>query len=110
MEAGCAIALVDESGVNPAQVAQRNLAPLLPGFLASIKVGPRAVSGSAAIYFNSQIMVEDVSLHPDWRPYLGMLRDTGLTACWAVPVRNRHGSVLGSIALHFSTRCYPSVE
>lgn len=110
LDAGCLITLVDESGVNPELVAQRNMDARLLEFLAGIKVGSRAVSASAAIYFNTQIVVDDISQHPDWRPYLILLRDIPLKACWAQPIRNRHGSVLGAIALFFSRRSYPAVE
>lgn len=108
--AGCSIVLLDESCVNTVQVAQVEVSPELQEFMAGVKVGPRAVGASAAIYFNTQLVVDDIQQHPDWRPYLGLLRHSGLRACWAHPIRNRHGSVLGAIALHFSACCYPSVE
>lgn len=109
-QAGCSIVLLDESCVNTMPVAQVEVSPALQEFMAGIKVGPRAVGASAAIYFNTQLVVDDIQQHPDWRPYLGLLRHSGLRACWAHPIRNRHGSVLGAIALHFSACCYPSVE
>ncbi len=110
LDAGCLIALVDESGVNPELIAQHNLDGRLLDFLAGVKVGSRAVSASAAIYFNTPILVDDISQHPDWRPYLLLLRDIPLKACWALPIRNRHGSVLGAIALYFDRRCHPALE
>ncbi|HVL00595.1 MAG TPA: EAL domain-containing protein, partial [Dongiaceae bacterium] len=109
-DGGCAILLLDESDVNTVLAAQVGVSSPLVEFMAGIKVGPRAVGAAAAIYFNTQLVVDDIQQYADWRPYLGLLRHTGLQACWAHPIRNRHGSVLGAIALHFTFRCFPSIE
>lgn len=110
LDAGCVMVLRDETGVNPQRVAQYRMEPRLLDLLAGIKVGSHGVGTSAAIYFNTPLIVDDVQQHPDWRPFLLLVRGTALRACWSLPIRNRHGSVLGALALFFPRPASPGVE
>lgn len=106
-EAGVVIALADATGVNLRLMAQRRLQRGLLPLLSTLKVGPQSVSVGAAIYFNSPVIVDDIERHAEWRPYLPMLRNSGVRACWAIPIRNWHGSVLGSLAVTFVQARHP---
>lgn len=110
IEASAALALTDEAGVNLQLIAHRNLHRTLQPLLAALKVGPQSISMGAAIYFNTPIIADDVERHPEWRPYLSLVRESGLRACWSMPIRNRHGSVLGSMSVNFKISRNPNSD
>ncbi len=110
VEGGAAIALIDEAGVNLNLVAHRDMHRDLRQLLGALKVGPQAVSVGAAIYFNSPIIVTNIEQQAEWRPYLPLLRDVGVRSCWAFPIRNRHGSVLGSLGVNFAVSRQPDAD
>ena len=110
VESGLTLALVDAAGVNLELMAQRKLAEDLRQFLQGIKVGPQAISLGAAIYFNTPIIVDNIDANSDWRPFMPLMRARGIKACWAIPIRNRHGSVLGALAVNFAATQAPDAE
>lgn len=102
VESGLALALVDPAGVNLELLAHRHLPDDVQQMLRGIKVGPQAISLGAAVYFNTPILVDNIETNPDWRPYMTITRAQGVRACWSIPIRNRHGSVLGAVGVNFA--------
>jgi diguanylate cyclase (GGDEF)-like protein/PAS domain S-box-containing protein len=59
----------------------------------------RAGAYGAAICSGRAVYVSDTSVDPHWEQLRELARDLGIRACWAVPIRSRGRTVLGTFAV-----------
>lgn len=87
-------------------------APSLPPGLAKkihgVLVGPMAGSCGAAAFHKRTVVVRDTFRDPLCRPYLGLVKEYNLKACWSMPILNIKGELLGTLALYYKTTHQPS--
>jgi PAS domain S-box-containing protein len=106
----CSIMLVDPEGSHLVLGA----APGLPlEFLEDIRVVPiRPGIGScgSAAALGRNIIVEDISVHPDWKDVRKLTKKFGLRACWAVPVFSADRRVLGTMSVYHRMPHSPTEE
>ncbi len=89
-------------------------APSLPGAfrerLDSLSAGPIAGSVGTAAWRNASVCVDDIATDPLWAPHRDMVRPWGYVGCWATPIRDSAGAVIGIFALYFRQRRQTSAE
>ncbi|MDP2097588.1 MAG: EAL domain-containing protein [Methylobacter sp.] len=104
----CSILLLDESG----KYLCYGAAPSLPDFynqaIDGIAIGDGVGSCGTAAYRGERVIVEDVQQHPYWEPYRDLIRQAGLQSCWSQPIKNNHGSILGTFAVYHRLPAQPS--
>lgn len=102
------ILLLDEEGVHLQHVA----APSLPtAYLRAIDgqpIGEAAGSCGTAVWRKAQVIVEDIAKDPLWAKYREVALRHRLRACWATPVQDNAGNVLGSFALYYHSVAKPT--
>jgi GAF domain-containing protein len=68
-----------------------------------IIIGPDIGSCGTAAFRGQPVYVSDVSTDPLWARWTGlasMVLETGLRACWSVPIMSSGGKVLGTFAIY----------
>ena len=88
------------------------VAPSLPTtYLAAIEgleIGEHAGSCGAAAFSKCRVIVNDISTHRNWSGYSELAAEHGLGSCWAEPIINSSGDVLGTFAMYYKTAREPS--
>lgn len=64
-------------------------------------MGPVAGSCGTAAYRGEPVLVTDINHDPLWAEYKWLAKQSGLRACWSIPVRNGSGRIAGPFALYF---------
>lgn len=72
-----------------------------------LDMGPEVGSCGAAAWHARQVVVADIETHPNWAPYVDVVRPYGLRACWSTPVLAPQGHVLGTFAVYYREVCEP---
>ncbi|MEP7053765.1 MAG: EAL domain-containing protein [Actinomycetota bacterium] len=95
----CTVLLLNRDG----RTIRHGAAPSLPEeFLLAIEgaqIGPAAGSCGTAMFTATELVVEDVSVHPYWRDYQSLAVPFGLRACWATPLVSTDTRLVGSRVL-----------
>jgi GAF domain-containing protein len=68
-----------------------------------IVIGPDIGSCGTAAFRGEPVYVADISTDPLWARWTGlasMVLETGLRACWSVPIMSGGGRVLGTFAIY----------
>jgi PAS domain S-box-containing protein len=106
----CSVMLLDESG----QYMHCACCPSLPSsyiaLLEGMAIGPGVGSCGTAMYRREAVVVSDIEHDPLWAPYLELIRDYGLRACWSMPIMQDERTVLGSFAMYYRTVRHPDAE
>lgn len=101
------VLLLGEDGVH----VRHGAAPSLPeAFVRAIDgqpIGPRAGSCGTAMYRREPVIVEDIATDLLWGAYRDVARAHGLRACWATPIFDEGGQVLGSFAMYYREPSLP---
>ncbi len=104
----CSILLLDNSGNHLLHGA----APSLPDFyndaIDGIEIGDGVGACGTAAFFGKRVIIEDVSTHPYCTPWLDLQTRAGLGSCWAEPILNSVGKVLGTFAIYHKYKYTPS--
>lgn len=86
-------------------------APSLPSSLAQkihgIEVGPMAGCCGAAAFHKTTVVVRDTFTDPLCRPFVGLVKEHNLKACWSMPILNMGGKLLGTFTLYYKTSHKP---
>lgn len=89
-------------------------APSLPDFYNAAVNGmePGIGRGSCgtSVYTGEPVIVTDIDNHPYWEPYLEITRRAGLHSCWALPIKDDSGQVIGSFAIYYETKRAPLTD
>jgi signal transduction histidine kinase/CheY-like chemotaxis protein len=109
-EALCSVLLVDESG----QHLVHGVAPGLPDFynqaVQGLRIGRGVGSCGEAAFSGQRVIVEDISKHPNWAPYLEVGRKAKIGACWSQPFFSTKGETLGTVAMYWREPTSPSPD
>ena len=66
-----------------------------------LSIGPMAGSCGTAAYRGEPVLVMDINNDPLWVNYRHLAQQSGLRACWSLPVRNGSGRIAATFALYF---------
>lgn len=66
-----------------------------------LSIGPFAGSCGTAAFRGEPVLVTDIATDPLWADYRELAEQSGLRACWSIPVRNSSGQVAATFALYF---------
>lgn len=69
-----------------------------------LEIGERVGSCGAAAYLKRSVIVDDVTKHANWTPFLKLAASANVKACWSVPVISTQEQCLGTFAL-YDERC-----
>lgn len=97
----CSVLLLDPA----TRRLRHGVAPSLPAeycrAVDGLEIGPGRGSCGAAAYSGERVVVEDVLTHPNWAPYLPLVKAAGLRACWSEPIVSSTAEVLGTFAMYY---------
>ncbi len=97
------VLLLEENG----RYMQHLSAPSLPksytDAINGLEIGPEVGSCGTAMYLHRAIIVDDIQNSPLWKPYLPIVAQHDLAACWSFPIVTSNNSVLGSFAAYYKT-------
>lgn len=103
----CAISLLNERGDRLRLVAGSTLPDTLTQALQNVSCALRNGSCAAAIYLRRQVIVADINRDALWEARRAVALSAGFRACWSTPILGADDSVLGTIALYFSSPRQP---
>ncbi|MBC8074838.1 MAG: PAS domain S-box protein [Chloroflexales bacterium] len=94
----CVVMLRDASTNTLTPIAAPSLPPAYVAAIAQVPIGPLAGACGTAAYYNAPVIANDVAIDARWEPWRPLTLSYGLRACWAHPIRNAQGAVLGTFA------------
>jgi len=104
----CSFLLLDEE----TQCLQHGVAPSLPTRywqqMNGLPIRPNVGACSAAVYWKTSIIVEDMQVDPRWANLQKVPLAYGLQACWAVPILSVTGQPLATFAIYHPYPCWPT--
>jgi PAS domain S-box-containing protein len=106
----CTIMLLDEAGLHLSTAAAPSISPEYAALIEGTAIGPMVGSCGTAAYYNTTVIVEDISSDPRWERWRDVAAAFGLRACWSTPVRAAEGHVLGTFALYYGEPRTPNAE
>lgn len=87
-------------------------APSLPSSMAQkihgVEVGPMAGCCGAAAFHKTTVVVRDTFKDPLCLPFIGLVKEHKLKACWSMPILNMRGELLGTFTLYYKTTHQPT--
>lgn len=96
----CAILLLDQDGRH----LQHGAAPSLPDFfnqaLDGLPVGAAAGACGMSVSRGERVIVEDMRARHCPEDFRALVERAGLQSCWAQPIKNHNGRVLGAFAIY----------
>lgn len=106
----CSILLLDEQRKH----LHLGAAPSLPDFfndaVEGLEIGEGVGTCGTAAFLKERVIVENISSHPYWEPFLDLAKQANLEACWSEPIINRHGDVLGTFAIYHARPTIPTKQ
>ena len=106
----CTVMLLDEDGVHMHCVCCPSLPPSYAALLEGMAIGPGVGSCGTAMHRREAVVVSDIEHDPLWAPYLELVREYGLRACWSMPIMQDENTVLGSFAMYYRTVRRPDTD
>jgi PAS domain S-box-containing protein len=106
----CSVMLLDDDGVHMRCGSCPSLPPGYAALLEGMAIGPGVGSCGTAMHRREAVIVSDIEHDPLWAPYLGLIRQYGLRACWSMPIMQDEQTVLGSFAMYYRTVRHPDAE
>lgn len=73
-----------------------------------LKVGANIGSCGAAAHTGRLVVIEDITTHPNWKPFLEYVRELNVSACWSDPIMSSKGDLLGTFAMYKRTSSSPT--
>ncbi|BBJ00541.1 hypothetical protein FGKAn22_22330 [Ferrigenium kumadai] len=96
----CAILLIDKDGKH----LRHGVAPSLPDFfkraLHGLAIGETTGACGMAVSRGERVVVEDMHSHSYPEDFRALIVRAGLQSCWAQPVKDQDGRVLGTFAIY----------
>ena len=94
----CGVYLLDPQ----TQMLRLAAAPAMPPqyrqAVAEVPVSADFGCSARAVFRNERVIAEDILTDPGWSPIRDLVESTGFRACWAEPIRDSRGDVLGAFA------------
>src|SRR5258707_2026493 len=97
----CSILLLKPDGHHLRPAAGPSLPPVYVQAIDGIEIGPVAGSCGTAAFRKRPVIVSDIATDPLWAGPRDFVLSFGLRACWSLPILNRKGDVLGTIAMYY---------
>jgi signal transduction histidine kinase len=72
------------------------------------KIGPDSLACGLAAHRGEPVITADVTVDPNWQPWLWLAREHNFRACWSFPIHTVDGPVLGTLAVYFEEPRQPS--
>ena len=104
----CSVLLLDDEKKHLLHGAAPNLPKFYNEAIHNLEIGPEVGSCGAAAYSGERKIVEDVRIHPNWKPFRTLTSKAKLAACWSEPIFSDDGTVLGTFAIYSSTPHSPT--
>jgi rsbT co-antagonist protein RsbR len=109
-QARCSILLLDAEGKRLLHGAAPSLPRAYNEAIHGVEIGPMVGSCGSAAALGQTVIVTDIEHDPRWAPYKDLALGFGLRACWSVPVRDKHGKVIGTFAFYYGAPRAPTEE
>jgi PAS domain S-box-containing protein len=75
-----------------------------------IAIGPGVATCGAAAWSRERVIIDDVRTHPYWRQYRKVAALAGILSCWAEPILDAHGNILGVFGIYRREPGVPSAD
>lgn len=108
--ARCSILLLDQDGKRLRHGAAPSFPPDYVQALDGVEIGPSVGSCGTAVYRGEPVIVHDIERDPLWANYRHLALAAGFRSCWALPIKNNKGVVLGCFASYRAEPCTPSAD
>lgn len=109
-DAICSILLYDEEKNSLCLVSAPSMTTSMRKAMHIIPIGPDEGSCGSAAYHQNMIIVEDITLDPNWDRYRVVPQSEGFRACWSKPVFSSKSKLLGTFAVYYKQKKQPSTE
>jgi len=97
----CSISLVDPSGTQLLHGAEPSLPPLYNQSVHGLKIGPGIGCCGQAAFTGKRVVVTDVLTHPNWSPFIDLVRLADIRATASEPILASDSKrVLGTVAFY----------
>jgi signal transduction histidine kinase len=96
------VLLLDPDGVHLRVGSAPHMPEVYVQAVDGLALGPRAGPCGTAAYRRSPVIVHDIQADPEWADFSGLARACGLRACWATPILDPDGQLLGTFELHYA--------
>jgi PAS domain S-box-containing protein len=107
----CSIMLIDQEGQHLRYgAASTSLPQAYLDAKDGIAIGPGVATCGAAAWSRERVVIDDVRTHAYWRPYRKVAALAGILSCWAEPVLDAHGNVLGVFGIYRREPGVPSAD
>ena len=106
----CSVMLLDDDGVHMRCACCPSLPASYAALLEGMAIGPGVGSCGTAMHRREAVVVSDIEHDPLWAPYLELIKDFGLRACWSMPIMQDEQKVLGSFAMYYRTVRHPDAD
>jgi PAS domain S-box-containing protein len=94
------IMAVDADGKQLRVLSGPNLPAAYQAAIASVGIGPQCGSCGTAVFRREPVIVEDIEHDPLWVDFRVAALESGLRACWSMPVFDSTRRVIGSLAIY----------
>jgi diguanylate cyclase (GGDEF)-like protein/PAS domain S-box-containing protein len=106
----CSVLLLDDEGKHLCTIA----APSLPAFFNQefdgLEIGMGVDSCYTAANLGKRVVIEDITAHDGWRPFVELAKRAGLAACWSEPILASDGKLLGRFVIYHTEPATPNRE
>ncbi|MFD2206022.1 sensor histidine kinase [Kiloniella antarctica] len=103
----CSIMLL-ENGKYLRNISGPNIPQAYANAVDGLEIGENIGSCGAAAKTQELVVVEDLYNHPNWAPYLDIIRQTDYHACWSHPIVSSSGVTYGTFAIYYKTTRGPT--
>jgi PAS domain S-box-containing protein len=97
----CSILLLDPDGKRLRFGAAPSMPEEYNRALDGIPIGPNCGSCGTAAFLGEPIIVSDVLKDPLWTDFRGLATQSGLRACWSIPIFSTRNKVLATFAIYY---------
>lgn len=109
-EVACAIALLEENGIN----FKYYIAPSLPKKyvqnVSALGISPNFACCNTEDCYRKSVIISDIATDFKWQNFRDLALTQGLRACFATPILATTGNVLGILELYYSTPRPPNLS
>jgi PAS domain S-box-containing protein len=106
----CTVMLLDPDGLRLRYGASTQLPRPLIEVADGISVGPDEGSCGTAAHERRVVVVTDIATDPRWAKYRDVALDSGIRACWSIPIFSSTGEVIGTFANYYRTPRAPAID
>lgn len=107
----CTVMLLDPDGLRLRYGASTRLPRQMIDIVDQTRVGPCHGSCGSAALERQAVIVSDIATDPRWADTpRGVALESGIHACWSIPVFSTAGAVIGTFATYYNAPREPSTD